>query len=398
MNQNCLLDKSIRIERFIGKVENENAKNCIIFFGGVHGNEPSGFVALHRFFKDIEQDDLTSKFNGSIFGLTGNIQGLHDNVRFLKSDLNRIWTPTVLKQTHKNTLEELEFEFHEQKALLDIINHLIKTRDGMFHFVDLHTTSAPTMPFVTINDTIANRKLAEVLPIPTVLGIEEFLEGTIMDFINDLGYPAIGLESGQHCDPKSVEIHYASIWITLVAMNAIHQNDVPNYDDHFNLLKTSAGKEFNQVYAIKHREAVIPDSGFEMNPNFSNFQNISKNEFLATSKKGKIESHFNGKIFMPLYQKLGTEGFFIIQKIKPFWLKISLPLRSGKFESILIKLPGINRDSIRSNVLIVNKNVARFFSTDFMHLLGYRKMQKQGELVYFTKREVPIGNWPYYLN
>jgi len=397
MSDFCLLENRETIKRYIGKAEGEQPGDCTIFFGGVHGNEPAGFVALQHFFKIFEEHKLESKIRGSIFGLSGNIQGLKENTRYVDADLNRIWTPQILRDTNKKKQESLETEFAQQKELLDIIDHLVNTRNCYYHFVDLHTTSGPTIPFVTINDTVANRKLAGYLPIPTVLGIEEYLEGTIMDFINDLGFPAIGIEAGQHCDERSVELHLASIWISLVAIKTIAQKDVPNFEFHYNLLQEAAGFEFDQVYEVTHREAITESDKFKMQPDYLNFQSIEQNELLAHSSKGKVMAPTSGKIFMPLYQNQGGEGFFVIQKINKFWLNLSIKIRSGRFESFLTSLPGIKKDPERTNVLVVNKGIAKFFSQDFMHLLGYRRVQRNGNIVCFTKREVPVGNWPYYL-
>ena len=397
MSKACLLEDRENIDRYIGKAEGDEPGDCIVFFGGVHGNEPAGYVALQRFFKDFTRWELHHKIRGSIFGITGNITGLKKNMRFIKSDLNRIWTPKILKDTNDEEFKNLSDEFSQQKEILDIINHLVNTRKCHYRFVDLHTTSGPTIAFVTINDTIANRDLAQQLPIPTVLGIEEYLEGTIMDFINDLGYPAIGIEAGQHCDERSVELHLASIWVILVANKTINKEDIPEYEKHFQLLKSAAGFEFDQVYEVKHREAVVLEDEFTMLPNFNNFQKIKNKELLASTRNGKVKAPSTGKIFMPLYQKQGAEGFFVIKKINLFWLNLSIKIRSGKMETFMISLPGINRDPERANVLVVNKTFARFFSTDFMHLLGYRRVQRNGSIVCFSKREVPEGNWPYYL-
>lgn len=393
-----LHETELQLDRFICQFEGEEKGPSVIFFGSIHGNEPSGYLALKKFSKEFENHRLDKQLKGSIIGLSGNIEGLKKNVRFENSDLNRIWTPEILSKTQKTNLENLAQEFREQKELFSLIENWTKKERQSFHFIDLHTTSGPTKPFVTINDTLANRNLAGYLPIPTVLGIEEYLEGTIMDFINDLGYPAIGVEAGQHNDPKSVDLHLASIWIVLEAIGCISKEDIPNYDYHYSNLKIAAGIEWDKIYEVTHREALQPTDLFEMNIGFENFQPIHLNEKIASKNGMEISTTQSGRVFMPLYQKQGSEGFFIIQSIQPFWLRLSAILRKGKLESFLVSLPGIRRDRERKNVLVVNKTIARFFSTEFLHLLGYRRVQKKGKIVRFTKREVKPGNWPLYLS
>ena len=70
---------------------------------------------------------------------------------------------------------------------------------------DLHSTSGGGPPFVTMDDTLANRALAFHIPAPHVLGLEEELAGTMLSYWIQRGIPAIGFEAGQHADPTSAE-------------------------------------------------------------------------------------------------------------------------------------------------------------------------------------------------
>jgi succinylglutamate desuccinylase len=47
---------------------------------------------------------------------------------------------------------------------------------------------------------------------------------------------------------------------------------------------------------------------------YKNFDKISKDELLAFDKYGEIRSKEDGMILMPLYQKQGNDGFFIIKE------------------------------------------------------------------------------------
>ena len=77
----------------------------------------------------------------------------------------------------------------------------------------MHTTSSDSAPFAIISDTLINRHLAMRLGVPVILGLEESLDGTILNYINELGYAAVGFEAGQHQAPSSVENHEAAIWL-----------------------------------------------------------------------------------------------------------------------------------------------------------------------------------------
>jgi succinylglutamate desuccinylase len=108
---------------------------------------------------------------------------------------------------------------------------------------------------------------------------------------------------------------------------------------------------------------------------FKSFEKITKGTELAIHNNVEIMSPYNGRIFMPLYQKQGAEGFFIINPIKPLFLKLSALLRHTKVDGWLVLLPGISWLNKKEGVLKINLMVARFFAKSFFHLLGYRNRQ-----------------------
>ena len=131
-----------------------------------------------------------------------------------------------------------------------------------------------------------------------------------------------------------------------------------------------------------------------MNNGYSNFHRVAKGETLAHKNKKEIIAEYSGRIFMPLYQSQGSEGFFIIRKINKIWLRLSRFLRKNKLEYVFTVLPGIQIKPEERNVLIVNKKIAAFFSTDLLHLFGYRKVRINGSKVEYVKREIPQYTQP----
>jgi succinylglutamate desuccinylase len=110
------LDQAMYTERIIGKIENTEGPT-LIFTGGIHGNEPSGVFALSRVLDKIRSGHIQLK--GSMYALCGNMKALEKGRRYLKKDLNRIWTDEYLK--HLKNGAELPPESQEQKELLRII-------------------------------------------------------------------------------------------------------------------------------------------------------------------------------------------------------------------------------------------------------------------------------------
>ena len=124
-----------------------------------------------------------------------------------------------------------------------------------------------------------------------------------------------------------------------------------------------------------------------MHLGFDNFELISKNQNLAQSNGKEIVAIEKGRIFMPLYQKLGDDGFFILNKISTFWLKASLVARKIKINHFLRLIPGVRIDPQHRHGLIVDPKVAKFMAKDIFHLFGYRKQVFRNGKLYFTKRD-----------
>ena len=120
---------------------------------------------------------------------------------------------------------------------------------------------------------------------------------------------------------------------------------------------------------------------------FKSFEHIKKGTKIAISNSIEVTAPYNGSIFMPLYQKRGAEGFFIIKPIKPFFLKLSAGLRRIKTDNLLALLPGISWVSKNEGVLQVNLTVAKFLAKPLFHLLGYRNRQITSTHLRLNNRE-----------
>ena len=102
-----------------------------------------------------------------------------------------------------------------------------------------------------------------------------------------------------------------------------------------------------------------------------------------------------GILFMPLYQKQGEEGFFLIRKTPAWALKLSAKLRKWKIHEFLTKLPGVSWADSQHDRLLVNLNVARFLNRPIFHLLGYRSRQRDKAHLVISSREHKARNNDY---
>jgi hypothetical protein len=108
---------------------------------------------------------------------------------------------------------------------------------------------------------------------------------------------------------------------------------------------------------------------------------------LAENNQGSIKAQENGRIFMPLYQAQGNDGYFLIRPIARFWLKLSKVLRRWRAERVLTWLPGVRRLQDEQNTVTVNTRIAKFKVREFLHLLGYRLQGVEGNTMRFSRRE-----------
>ena len=67
---------------------------------------------------------------------------------------------------------------------------------------------------------------------------------------------------------------------------------------------------------IRHRHHIRPQDTFVMRPGYTNLQGIECGELLASDQDGDIRAPFAGRVFLPLYQSQGDDGFFIVQELQ----------------------------------------------------------------------------------
>ncbi|MEP3387998.1 MAG: succinylglutamate desuccinylase/aspartoacylase family protein [Reichenbachiella sp.] len=375
--------ETIKIDRVIGHIKGSKLGPTIVFFGGIHGNESSGVFALHQMIADLQNKKNSIK--GQIYAIAGNLKALEKGTRYCSEDLNRLWTEDQLKVLENDPTESLADEKLEQQVLLQLIKEIIDKESGPFYFMDLHTTSSETLPFIVVNDSLLNRKFTEQLPVPMILGIEEYLDGPILSYINELGFVSFGYEAGQHNDLASYQNQTAFIYLCLVLAESIDREEIDYYHYYEQLAKHTATSK--DIFEIVFRFRIHRGDTFEMHPGFVNFQRVKKGQEMAIRNNKTVVAKHDGRVFMPLYQNQGSEVFFEIRKVHPFFLKLSAALRKMKAGHILPFLPGIRWQSAEKKALVVNLKVARFLAKRLLHLLGYRAKEVDKNKLVIKNRE-----------
>ena len=377
------LNKEVNTERIIGNVEGKQRGPTLIFMGGIHGNEPAGIFAMKRVYDFMISSRLEVK--GSIYFIAGNLNALKKGIRYEHEDLNRVWTRERIDLLPENEEFTDNTEITEQIEINKLIRSILKSHTGPFYFFDIHTTSSETLPFLTVNDSLLNRAFTSQYPIPIILGIEEYLSGPILNYINELGYVAFGFEAGQHDDLASIENAEAFCYLSMVYTESINQEAI-SFQHFFDLLAKNIG-DARQIFEIVFRYAVKETEEFRMEPGFFNFQKVHKNQLIAMSNGKEVKAKKNGRIFMPLYQPQGADGFFAIQQIRKLFLNLSTKMRKNKLDRLLVYLPGVSWFDHRRSALVINKSIARLLAKKLLHLLGYRSIEKGENYLFAYNRE-----------
>lgn len=373
-------------EHLIGSVRGPLPGPTLLILGGIHGNERAGVIAANRVLPRIQE--RKADLRGEVVLLRGNTRALERKVRYIDADLNRQWSDSIRLTASEKGGPPAMSERLEQGELLEAIRQVVNRARGEVYFLDLHTTSAHGKPFATVGDTLRNRRFALQFPVTIVLGLEEQINGTLLEYINNLGAITMGFEAGQHEAITSVDHHEAVIWNATVAAGNFLRQDVPQLENFRSLLKRAGGGR--RVVEVRHRHAIMPEDGFQMEPGFKNFQPVQRGQVLARERIGEITACETGLILLPLYQLLGDDGFFLGREVKQFWLSLSALLRKLKVNRYIHVLPGVRRDPLDEDSWIINTRIARIMPLQIFHLLGFRKRRWVGRNLVISRRSYDL--------
>lgn len=303
-------------ERIIGKVEGLKPGPTIIALAGIHGNEPTGIKAIEHVLEKIS--GLEKEFKGTFIGIRGNLEALRKGERFIDEDMNRIWFTSILDKVRRTPFAEVKTaERRETKAILEIIDHIIlkEDKESPVIFADLHTFSSETGLFAISSREEKNVSLLSKLKVPLIFGIEKALHGTALKYIQNTGNIGFAFEAGMHFSESAEFNATAGLYALLVAAECLDVSYIPDYNAYDDFLAhQTSGLPLKVEFLYKH--IIEEEDEFIMRPGFKNFDKVKKGDWLANDVLGKIEAQSDGYILMPLYQKQGNDGFFIVKEIE----------------------------------------------------------------------------------
>ena len=308
-------------QRIIGSHDGEERGPLLIVFGGMHGNEPAGVRALELVFKMIEVEPITNpefRFRGKIVGLRGNVRALARQERFINRDLNRQWTPENVARIKTAEYEALDEEDREIRENLYIIEKEIEDyAPDRVIVLDLHTTTAEGGIFGIATDDAESLRIAKELHAPVILGMLDGIRGTSLHYFAPRNFggqnmTAVCFEGGQHDEPLSVNRCIAAIINCLRTAGCVRAADVENRHD---VLLRDYSRELPAVSRLLTVHPIRPADAFVMRPGYRNFDPVREGEHLADDRRGPILCPTDARILMPLYQKQGEDGFFLVREV-----------------------------------------------------------------------------------
>ena len=295
------------MKRIIGRYSSNNDGPLVFITAAVHGNEPSGVEALEEVFKQLQASEAI--INGTLIGLRGNLNALQNNRRFIDEDLNRTWKEEKISKTFMETHEETEMQ-----EIIQILDSELEKNDGQkAYFLDCHTTSSQSAPYMSVQVKNDNDAWAHNFPTYIVRGFSDIVNGSIDHYFTDRGLMGFTFEAGQHEDPSSAKHHQSMIWLILKEACDLDLSNIKTYPQCVESLKNDAPEQ--KTFEIIHRHEIKDGDDFKMEPGFDNFQKISKGELLAHNNGKELNSTWDAYIFMPLYQGQGNDGFFVIEAV-----------------------------------------------------------------------------------
>jgi succinylglutamate desuccinylase len=277
----------------------------LIVIGGVHGNEPAGIAAARAAIGTIDR----AAIRGELVALIGNLRAGAAGRRHLGRDLNRLWTEDHVAAARRlaRAGEGGAPELDELVELAAVIDEAIGRARGPVYVLDLHTTSAPSLPFAVVGPTAEHRRFVRAFELPGIIGLEEALPGVLTGYYGRRGCITLAIEGGQHAADATADNLAAIVTLAVEAAGVVHA--LPGAAVARGLLARVRG-ELPPLIEVAVRHPVRPEHAFRMEPGFANLQRTAAGTLLARDRGGEIRAPFDGILLLPLYQPDGDDGFF----------------------------------------------------------------------------------------
>ncbi|MCB9845784.1 MAG: succinylglutamate desuccinylase/aspartoacylase family protein [Phycisphaeraceae bacterium] len=357
-------------QRVVAQIDGKRPGPTMLVVGALHANEPAGLAAARRVHAWL--CDRRDSFAGRFVAIRGHTRA-PSTARYVDEDLNRAFTRERLERRNgPPSVEQVE-----ARELLQLVAAERRLARGPVILIDLHTTSAPSLPFVAFEDTLPVRRLARATGLPMLVGLEECLQGLFFDHLcSALGIPAMVIEGGEHQAPLSVEVLSNAVRLVMARAEMVslspHERVELRGADHVN-----TSRRAGSVFDIRFRLAVV-DPALTIPLGVEAFGPVRRRRTTLAIQHGvALKSPITGVAIMPNRQaerKIGDDAVFVATRVSRVWLALSAWLRRREFIHRMLPAiaPGVSAIPGRAGALRVSPRIAVVLKREVFHLLGYR--------------------------
>jgi succinylglutamate desuccinylase len=110
-----------------------------------------------------------------------------------------------------------------------------------------------------------------------------------------------------------VDLHEAALGLALVEAGVVPEESalVDVVDCRRRIGMARAG--LPDTYEVVYRRGITPADQFVMAPGHRNFEPVERGQVIARDAGGDVRIPLDGLLFLPLYQRQGDDGFFVIR-------------------------------------------------------------------------------------
>lgn len=361
------MQTTIELPRVLGVRDAGRRGPLVVIVAGQHGNEPRGLEAALEVLTELREEDVA----GRVVFLSGNRAALRRGLRHQGEDLNRLWSTGELAALRVRPAAQDSPDRAELRELHAVIETELCTQPSRdVVLLDLHSTSAGGGGFTVVADSLQSRLLARALPLPVILGLESRLEGPLLTWMADQSYTAAVIEGGQHEDPTTTRTCAAAVWVALAHCKVIARHHPRVAPARAHLARVSHG--LPGVMDLSYVHPVAPGDAYVMEPGWRNFMRVRRDQSLALQNGVVAQAPLDGFMLMPLYQGLGSEGYFLCRRVTVTWLTASRWARKSRLEVLLRLAPGVRLLNVKDGVCHARRRLSKAV-VGLLHLFGYRK-------------------------
>lgn len=291
--------------RLLGRYGNGNEGNTLIITADAWENERRAVKAVRKVFRMLTT--LKMPIKGQLIGLAG-------NTGTYKKDLLGEFKGSFSTDSLSGNQDDC-LGYNRAEEFVELIEEFEKIQGTDVFYLDLKTSSSAHAPYLCHSSNAQCKAFASSFPFYQVAGLDAYITDHLGFYLHAKNYTCSTLKVGIHPRFSAEQIHEAAIWWALVQTGCVQEGEVPELSAHRAVLEGCLAEEGKRAFEVAFRYSIKEDEYFRMIPGYKNFQRIQTGDLLATSDGASVSSHWDGRIFMPLYHTQSSDGFFVLKEI-----------------------------------------------------------------------------------